>query len=269
MPFPLSTRVIFDRNPLAEVICQLRFPPILRIIAEPPADFQDRIRAEYPIFEQVSPNPGAQLLASGVQVEGGGFNIGWQQPSYSFTTESGERTVTLTQESISVAERRYQRWEALSHEIETVKTELEAVYGPAFYHRIGLRYQNIISRANLGLSDVPWAELLNPVFAGLLSSDKTLSDQVRQLTSIAEIDIPETPDGKVHLRHGLLEAQDAQPHIFAIDSDFFTTQRSEPANVKQVLDAFHLHAGNLFRWAIAERLRTALGPTELEPTSQD
>ena len=48
MPFPETDRVIYAHNPLEQVICQFRFPPILRIDSELPAQFQDRIRHEFP-----------------------------------------------------------------------------------------------------------------------------------------------------------------------------------------------------------------------------
>ena len=50
MSFPDTPRVIYNKNPLAEVICQLRFPSILLIDAGLPAGFQERIRAMYPLF---------------------------------------------------------------------------------------------------------------------------------------------------------------------------------------------------------------------------
>lgn len=50
MPFPESKRVFYVKNPLAEVICQLRFPAILRIGAESPHEFQERIRDHLPLF---------------------------------------------------------------------------------------------------------------------------------------------------------------------------------------------------------------------------
>ena len=39
--FPNSPRVIYERTPLRQVICQLRFRMILRVTAETPAVFQE------------------------------------------------------------------------------------------------------------------------------------------------------------------------------------------------------------------------------------
>ena len=52
MLFPEVKRVIYKKNPLDRVICQLRFPPILRIDAEPPVKFQDRVRKEFPYYSE-------------------------------------------------------------------------------------------------------------------------------------------------------------------------------------------------------------------------
>ena len=49
-PFPDAPRVMYERNPLVEVICQVRFPPVLRIEAQLPDAFQDRIRDVFPIY---------------------------------------------------------------------------------------------------------------------------------------------------------------------------------------------------------------------------
>ena len=52
MPFPNVPRVTYRNNPLVQVICQLRFPPILKIDAEVPADFQESIRKDFPKFSE-------------------------------------------------------------------------------------------------------------------------------------------------------------------------------------------------------------------------
>jgi len=51
--FPPSPRVIYQHAPLTQVICQLRFPLLLRIESEPPADFQERIRHLFPLLERI------------------------------------------------------------------------------------------------------------------------------------------------------------------------------------------------------------------------
>jgi hypothetical protein len=47
-------RVLYEKNPLESVICQVRFPTILRVDSEVPSDFQDRIRGRFPIFSESS-----------------------------------------------------------------------------------------------------------------------------------------------------------------------------------------------------------------------
>ena len=44
----MNKRVKYNRCPLVEVIFQLRFPTILSINSKQPADFQEKIRKEYP-----------------------------------------------------------------------------------------------------------------------------------------------------------------------------------------------------------------------------
>ena len=52
--FSNQPRKIYRRNQLIEVICQLRFPEILKIEAHEPADFQDAIRQAYPQYGKSS-----------------------------------------------------------------------------------------------------------------------------------------------------------------------------------------------------------------------
>src|SRR5438270_13238194 len=52
MAFPEAPRVLYGVNPLDEVLCQLRFPPILKIDADSLADFQERVRTDYPFYEK-------------------------------------------------------------------------------------------------------------------------------------------------------------------------------------------------------------------------
>lgn len=261
MPFPESDRALYQRNPLAEVICQLQFPTVLPIATELPSDFQQRIRQAYPVFRQESGTPAmpaemSQLLANlPVNLQSG--------PVYSFDSEAGTRTVTLTRDALAITERDYTRWEDLRTEIETVRSALEEIYVPSFYTRIGLRYQNILDPGALQLQGTGWAELLHPAIAGMLGVADEISSTVDGVGGAAEIAINDVPEAAVRIQYGLVQKPPDGPAPFALDADFYTNQRSPYDQVPDILETFNHLAGNLFRWAIKERLRDALRPTPL------
>jgi len=109
MPFPSSVRVQYARNPLKEVICQLRFPAVLAISANPPSDFQEAIRQEYPLYEpsvplEQLPEDVNRVIAS----IGISFPLGGR--THAFTTLDHRRMVTLSQDAIALTDRTYVDW---------------------------------------------------------------------------------------------------------------------------------------------------------------
>src|SRR5690242_14515855 len=92
--FPASPRYHYERAPLVQVVCQLRFPPILRIEAEPPAAFQERIRAIFPLVEQVGAVnlPGAQIPPEMLQMLAATVKFG----GYQFLKEDRATQIALT-----------------------------------------------------------------------------------------------------------------------------------------------------------------------------
>jgi uncharacterized protein (TIGR04255 family) len=270
MPFPETPREIYERNPLTEVICQLRFPPILRVTSDETAlaDLQERLRDAYPEFrEERGPAAGipaemSQMIADlPLQLHG--------ESTYAFDSEDGLRTITVAREFIAVTERDYRRWESLKEEIERVKSAVEEIYAPSFYTRIGLRYQDVINREELGLADKPWYELVKPPMAGLLGSDSDVRDDVREIVGTAALEIPGVSGGSVRLQYGLATRGEDPVKIYGMDADFFTSERSSPDDVFPTLAIFNKHAGNYFRWSITETLRDALRPSPVEDAAGD
>ena len=68
MAFPPSDRVVFEENTIEEVICQLRFPPILAIVSDVPAAFQERVREKYPLYKQEDPEMWRDFAPYGVAI---------------------------------------------------------------------------------------------------------------------------------------------------------------------------------------------------------
>src|ERR1044071_6434945 len=44
-------RVIYDNNPLVEVILQVRYPTLLRLQTEVPSAFQEKVLEQYPLYQ--------------------------------------------------------------------------------------------------------------------------------------------------------------------------------------------------------------------------
>lgn len=261
MPIPESPRVIYAKNPLVEVICQLRFPPILAIPAQEPVAFQDKVRgAGYPLYntdEAVAevPAPVSELAAK-LRIE-----VHQEKPTHRFIAEDSSRLIALATDFVAVTERRYQEWKDFREQIQLAEGALEEFYRPAFYSRIGLRYQNRIDRSSLGLHDQPWNALVNPGLVGVLA-DAAVSDEVKGIQGNVLMPITEVEGGLLQVRHGLIKPPDQAP-AYGIDADFYVEERRALQDVSGILDRFNRLAGHLFRWAITDRLHKALEPTEV------
>src|SRR5712691_13090581 len=146
MIFPDASRVLYERNTLDAVICQLRFPQILRIEADEPVAFQERIRSEYPIL-----NTRTQLDLAGVLAPEIAKLVGENLPlplrqgrAYDFTSSDDKWKTTLAGTFIALTAARgaYVRWDDFKSRLTPLVNAVNEIYQPAFFSRIGLRYQN-------------------------------------------------------------------------------------------------------------------------------
>jgi uncharacterized protein (TIGR04255 family) len=270
MALPETNRELYRRNPLAEVTAQLRFPPILRIEAESPAQFQEGIRDRYPLYRQVMaagqlpPNVPAPVRNL---IQGMGAAAGPLQ--HLFEAQDRRSSVMLSRESLILKTTEYTRWEAFRAQLDRIRATLEQIYRPTAYSRLDLRYVDIIRRSILGLGDVPWAELLNSAIGGELSAaefGENIDSASRQLHCNLDGD-----NCFLTLKTGIALAEPAnrggiKEKCFLIDGDFHTHTDKPPTeinNVTATFDVFNRASGNLFRWAIQPRLRDALEPQPL------
>jgi uncharacterized protein (TIGR04255 family) len=255
MPFPESRRVIYDKNPLEQVIAQLRFPSILRIEAELPAAFQDKIRDDYPSFDAGEES----LLPEGIPAEirrmlgplGASAARG-----YAFMSRDGIWRVNLNRDFVALTCTKYRHWGEFRTRLMTVLEHLMTVYKPSFYTRIGLRYRNLIDRGELGLTNVPWSELFQTHLAAELASE--MADLVEHNSHQVVVALPNR-HGTVRILHGLVGAAGA--NVYVIDNDFFSEERVEPQHAAEKLDQFNRYSGGLFRSFIKDKLDRAMGPT--------
>lgn len=264
MPFPDAPRVIYTNNPLEQVICQLRFPTILRIVNEIPARYQDTIRQEYPLYEPKQEGKfdlPKQLLE---QLPSDALNLLGQinEKAYNFTSIDEHWTTSLTKDFMALTTNNYTRWETFREHLRRPFEALLNEYTPTFFSRVGLRYQNVIRRSVLDLSDTPWSELLKPYIAGPLAAPELNSDAIKNTTQTVEI-LLENDYGKVKIRHGFAVDQKTGEICYLIDNDFFAEKIERSEDVLDRLERFNRRARRLFYWCITPKLHEAMEPQNL------
>ena len=253
--FPNHPRIIYEKNPLFEVVCQVRFPTILRIEAHPPAEFQDRLRDRLPLLERstnkaVQQIPHELLEAIGAPQSGSG---------YGFKSEDGTATATLLADSLTVSTSDYERWEVFWSLCQEAFGALNELYAPKFLKRIGLRYRNLIDRDEIGLSGVPWSELLSEPVVSELSSNEW-EGMVEEAQHQVRCYDAESGDGLL-FQHGIGKSEEQNEAQYIIDFDFYRAGRIEPDAAGELFASYNRRIGRAFRWSIRDRLHDALGPT--------
>jgi uncharacterized protein (TIGR04255 family) len=255
MAFPDAPRVIYGKTPSEEVISQVRFPAILKIESEPPAAFQERIRADYPFYKS---RP-ALKLAEGMPAEVANLlgPLGGQT-AHHFTSRDEKWTVALTREFLALTCHPYDRWESFQDHLNGPLAALEGIYAPGFFTRIGLRYRDVIRRSTLGLENVSWADLLQPWVAGAFASPDVAADVEHSAREL----LVRLPCERSHVRvhHGTTVDEATKETCYIFDADFFNDQQTEPAHALECLNFLNRQARLFFRWCIQDRLHEAMGP---------
>lgn len=272
MPLPDAERVIYQRNPLVEVVSQLRFPQILKIINQDPVSFQDAIRDQYPILEitQGLWGTGSGGSQSQDSYQGETPDVQKMDPTYFFKSEDLQWQVSLSRNFIALRTKDYKRFEEFRHHLENILRIFEDIYQPSFYSRIGLRYQDLIVRSSLGLEGIDWAELIPFHIAPELQMPD-LVDMVIASTKTLVMQLPMGQGmGQVAFRHGLVEVKDEENRTesaYLLDADFFSEERVGVGDyVWEHLTEYNRSAREIFRWSITDKLHLAMEP--LPATSQ-
>ncbi|MER9303081.1 TIGR04255 family protein [Mesorhizobium sp. M0293] len=254
--FPNSERVIYAKSPLIQVICQIRFPKILRIEASPPADFQDAVRNLYPIVEQQLP-PGLQNLPSEVAKMLGA--AAQQKSNYQFLSQDRATTIALAPDALSVTSSNYTRWEDFEAPVRLAVEALTNIYKPSFLTRIGLRYQNAVVPADFDIGDVQWAALLSENIRGQLAHSEFSNERITEAFSVVRAMLHDRQEG-ILLQHGLGQRENGLEKAYVFDIDCYTEKQNDIADTHSYLRRFNARARYAFRWCISDFLHNALGP---------
>lgn len=264
MPFPETERVIYNKNPLDKVICQIKFPPILKIDAEIPYQFQDKIRKEFPNYSETRKTqldiPQEIMRKIPAEILGDFPKI-IDRKNHEFTTEDNIWTINLTSIFIAFSCTKYIRWEEFKDKFTLPLRMFLETYSPTNIVRIGLRYLDVIKRSNLNLTDSKWSELLKPHILGLLSSPE-IEDRIKAFENKYVLLLSDN-SSKVKIITGFIEPIDNNEECFMIDSDFYNDEKMPIEEIWDKLNYLHERSSRLIQWSLTEKLHKAMEPQKV------
>ena len=260
--FSNESRCQYRNNQLNEVVCQLRFPEILTIGANVPVDFQEAIRSEFPQYSARKEMPAPKIT-------GTPGNLSLENPpasiNYQFVSADGVWRVNLTSRFISLACCRYTCWEDFAAKLDQPLAAFIRLYKPAYFERIGLRYINTVSRNALNLEGVPFKELINSCYLGILCEEDVVETTTARCSLDAELSLRGGCKAKIHAGPGLIKRNGkADPEVkFIFDQDLYLPGKL-PLNLSAgALQTLHSQAWSVFRGAITDTLHDAMEPTDI------
>jgi uncharacterized protein (TIGR04255 family) len=257
-------RKIYQRAPLALVLCQVRFVRKYRLATEGAiAPFQEALETAYPNAQQ------SFSQSTEVQI-GGPAGVGVQplqtSPLWQFSDQEDNWTVTLAPDFITLETRKYQHFEDFLDRLTYILRALATTVRPTLCRRVGLRYIDEIRS-----SKRDWPAIFRPEVLGL--------NQIPEFHAASErshhIMTFNTGRADITLQHGLFptgstvlprrgEIVKSSP-FYLFDIDMYREFHSpksiamDPDVIRSLVQDFHDTISALFRWATTDEYRSSLG----------
>lgn len=253
--FPVAERVVYANNILNEVICQVRFPPVLRIQTEVPTDFQERIRKQFPDYEKV-----AASLPEGLPPQiAAVLNLNPAVANHRFSTEGGRYAAVLHSEWLAVSTGDYADWDEFSAFLKICLEAVIEVYEPSFFNRVGLRFQNLINPDAIGKTGKPWTDFVRKDLLGELANE-AISSRIFEARSSVRVHLDNENQDCVLINHGLADVEEIDHPCYLIDLDYYNSNRMETGDALAAIGRLHGFSTNVFQWAISRDLHEAMQP---------
>lgn len=247
--FPPREGVRLERAPLVEVICQVRFPPVLRIANEHPVAFQERIRGQFP---QLEVEHGVLVRSAPLETEPPSA----EPKSHIFRFESPDRhaVISLALNFYALSTTSYTHWADFLDLLQLANQAAQDVYDLPYAVRVGLRYINHLTCENTGANSVTelW-EVLRPEITMLLGND--CWDE--PLEMLSQLSLAADGNERLTLRSGF---KGGEKPVLVLDFDYYTEESTPVGNVPDLCQRYHDVIYHAFRWCIREDKLAVFAP---------
>ena len=260
MKFERPERVKYAKNPLIEVVAEIRFPVQLAIQQSLPVDFQSQISATYPFLEMAQELHMEIHPPSVEHPQGGTPSVSQLRKTvYVFLSVDKQCRISLSDQWLRFSAVAYSSWEQFEAQFVDVMKVFSRVYGVEYFTRLSLRYRDLIDRKVLRCESAEWEDLIKPGMLGALAAYGVNQQDCEGYQQSMRLKLER---GAVNITHTLVRHMEGHS-AFLIDADFFLeeTFRAETSHVTDTLRTYNVQAGGLFRSTITEQLHRLLEPS--------
>lgn len=255
LKFPNNEDIRLLNSPLHEVICQVRFPAILRILKEDPSEFQEIIRHRFP---EISFGQNFAIKIPGIgSTETPAAELEFK--IYRFNKPDKATVISLAVDFYALSTTQYEHWHTFKNDLKLAHEATSQVYSPAYGTRIGLRYVNKFTKKNTGsVSFENVVDLFHPDLT-VLYRNKVWDNPSEYLIQLVLKD----NGAKLTLRTGYAAEKD-EP-FFLLDFDYFEEGKLDFADLINRIDCFHDVIYDAFRWCLKDESIIHFNPVKKEP----
>ena len=271
MKISKTSRVEYEHNPLAEVVCQVRFAPTAAFQKNLPEALVACLVADGFVVASQEQSFSIELAMGPVGQQGAPAPP--QVPTthvFHHSTEDGIWKASVATDFCAITCTKYQNWDQFYPQVVRLCERVANYSDPLHATRVGLRYKDLIERDLLGLGNVPWHRLIAPFVLGPMAFKSLCDDQIDtdelSYESFFSQSTIRLDDCDLLLQSILLRSTEGDSTAFLIDADFHLKGNSAEPLYKdgeeliRVLSTLHDNAGSLFRRSITDELHVALGP---------
>ena len=239
LKFPKKPEIPLKKPPLAEVICQVKFSPILNIAKGLPTDFQEAVRGRFPGLEV---EQGVVLLpVSGISEK---HLMDATPRIYRFVASNGTTNLALATDFIALSTKSYNHWQDFRQDLAMAEKALREIYHPAYATRVGLRFINRFTKRNtasknfLEILGLFRNELTCVLHTEAWQEPKEMLSQIILSDDVADL----------ALRIGL--GREQKEKFFLLDFDYYEEGRITFQGLSKRVDRYHSRIYSAFRWCM-------------------
>jgi uncharacterized protein (TIGR04255 family) len=250
--FPDVEDVRLSRAPLTEVVCQVRFPTVLKILRNPPFELQELIAHR---FAEYGEEGGLRVQVEAKEQEASAASESTRSGFHFLTTDRNIRLV-LTADAYSLSTLGYTVWDDFARDLQLVDESIRAVYSLQYAKRIGLRYINQFTLSNTGIEDLDGLlNVLRPELIQFYRND-AWSDAAEGYSQVVVRD-----DSAVLAFRLAFGEQGPGPSVF-LDLDLFEEGQIPFEGLIDRCNRYHDVIYRAFRWSLKPEALALFGAGE-------